>query len=214
MAKISTLDNTGSSESLLSSHDIIDGYFIQRPTHVEINVKSPYLAELMKKKSPIDLVYSDFGMVYDIGFESDILLYQTMSKNNNVFLTATHNANISYLRSPKLADGFKTKIRGIVFPEDLVTYEHKFNSLIPHLIKYLTKPKAKVTKSSYSLTTTISKIRAGKIYDGYGWVHADNCSCIFDSLYKPVCLCNKCDHFSVKLRANSDYNAKPLGACF
>ncbi len=213
MATKLTFDNTGSSESLLSSHNIIEGYFIQRPTHVEINVKSPYLAKLMENKSPIDLIYSDFGMVYDVDFLEDNLLYQTMSKNNNVFLTSAHNANISYLRSPRLADGFKTKIRGIVFPEDLVTYEHKFNSLIPHLVKYLTKPKPKPIKSPYTKLTTINRIREGKIYDGYGWVHADNCECMFNSSYQPISLCDKCDSFSVRLQANTNNNIKRLGVC-
>ncbi len=209
MAKISTLDNTGSNKSLLSSHDIIDGYFIHRPTHVEINVKSPYLANLMKNDK--DLVYSDFGMVYDVDFLEDNLLYQSMNKNNSVFLTSNHNANISYLRSPKLADGFKTKIRGIIFPEDLVTYEHKFNSLITHLARFLTKPKPKIIKSKFNQVTTIGKIRAGAIYDGYGWVHDIHCECLFNSLYQPYSLCERCEKFSVCLHASIDSDIEPLG---
>ncbi len=212
MAKNSTLDNTGSSESLLSSHDIIDGYFIHRPTHVEINVKSPYLANLMKNDK--DLVYTDFGMVYDVAFNEDQLLYQSMNKNNNVFLTSTHNANITYLRSPRLAEGMKTKIRGIIFPEDLVTYEHKFNSLITHLVRFLTKPKPKTVKSTYDgLLTTEGRIRAGKIYDGYGWIHNIHCECLFNSLYQPITLCDICDKYSVCLYENRNTDIEPLGVC-
>ena len=204
-------DTIGSSESHVSSHKpIIEGYFIHRPTHVEINVKSPYLANLMKNDK--DLVYSDFGMVYDVDFDEDQLLYQSMNKNNNTFLTSNHNANISYLRSPKLHDGFKTKIRGIIFPEDLVTYEHKFNSLVAHLVRHLTKPKPKKVTVTNSRLRTIRKIRAGSIYDGNGWVHATNCACRFGSEYGVTMLCDKCNSYNVGTGRNSDVT--PLRVCF
>ena len=209
MAIKSTFDTIGSSESHVSSHDIIDGYFIHRPTHIEINVKSPYLAKLMKNDK--ELVYTDFGMVYDIDFIDDSILYQSMNKNNNCFLTTNHNPNMTYLRSPKLAEGFKTKIRGIVFPEDLATYEHKFNSIINVLVKHLTKPKPKKVKSKCP-KSILEQIKVGLIYDGYGWVHNVNCACLFDTFYQPYRLCVLCENDSVMTRRNRHFdNIIPLG---
>jgi len=100
MAEFTTLDTTGSTKSHVSSlKPIIDGYFIHRPTHIEINIKSPYLASLMKNDK--ELVYTDFGMVYDVNFVDSLLLDTVMNKNNSVFLTATKEPNITFLRSPK-----------------------------------------------------------------------------------------------------------------
>jgi len=195
----------------ISLKPIIDGYFIHRPTHVEINIKSPYLANLMKNDR--DLVYTDFGMVYDVDFNDNMSLYNVLNKNNSVFLTSSHEPNITFLRSPKLEDGFKTKIKGIIFPEDLVTYEHKFNTVVNNLVTFLTKPKLKPLKHTGDRLQKLKSIRAGLIYDGYGWVHNSTCSCEFGYQYQTISLCDICDSYGVLLSMNNNNDIKPLGVC-
>jgi len=95
----------------------------------------------------------------------------------------------------------------------LVTYEDKFNTLVNTLVTFLTKPKHKILKHTGDRLQKLKSIKAGLIYDGYGWVHNSSCSCEFGYQYQTIILCDLCDSYGVLTSMNKNEDIKPLGVC-
>lgn len=176
--------------------ELLTGYMIQRPNHLEINVKSPLIHSLIANEKA-KIFYCGFGYLYSPTNQYPPSLEYCMNKNNNVLIESDY-PNLTFLRHPKLKDGVKFKIKCIILPSELETYEEVFTMYVKRLVKFL-QEKSKPIPNDF-----IKTIKKGLRYDGYGWVHVTNCKCRFNSKCEPIFLCDDCSNFAVKLRMNSD----------
>ena len=172
---------------------VLSGYMIQRPTHLEINVKSTLIHSLLANDK--DKVYDKgFGYLYANRHDYPDTLFNCMAINSHTLLQNPSYPNLVYLRSDKLNEGIKVKIRGIILPFELEMYEQKFKEYVYELVKFLKHP----PKPTKLINSRITEIRNGFRFDAYGWVHMKNCNCMFSN-YKPISLGTTCEKFGVKL---------------
>ena len=196
--------------------EILDGYMVQRPTHLEISVKSPLIKGLFAKvcKDNIKTNLNWGKKLYVLDDDMGILTH-CLNKNKNILFDSNGYPNLTYLRAIDLDEGIKVKIRGVMFPSDVEDYQESFIKYTCKIIRLLQLPKKTEKYAKFNISDMLRKkleIRKGNIYDAFGWVHmANKCSCTLNIRIEPVLVCDECNSFGVKLYASS-HGSKPFGS--
>lgn len=188
-----------SETTTVQKEPVLSGYYIKRPTHIELFIKSPLAKKCFENNGTLEW---RFGKIYKLsGYMMDILTnsqLDSLNHNETKLYSFNDYPNLAILRSVNIDTGVKISLRGIYEEFEYYDFKNQFIYRAKQVLKAISDYKKKPYKIKPD-KTEIEKIRNRERRDGSGWMHMNYglCSCKFNSRLMPIYVCDECGNTGV-----------------